>query len=348
MKRIDLRSDTITKPTPAMLEAMMKADVGDDVLGNDPTVIRFQKKVAERFGKEAGLFVPSGTMSNQIAIRTHTQPGQEIICDIGAHIYNFEGGGPALLSGVQIRPLNGYNGIMDPKRVEENLRFGDNVHHAPTSLIEVENTHNRGGGIIIPIENIQDIRKIADKYHIPMHLDGARIWNAHVATDIPFHEYARYFESVSVCFSKGLGAPVGSMLLGSAEFIHQAKRWRKVFGGGMRQSGYLAAAAEYAFENHIERLIEDHARAAYFAGKLAQMRGLAVNLETVQTNIVMIDVIQCPAAELQKKLMKHGLDILPVSPTRLRAVFHLHIDDEMTERAIRIFEKVLHSDTSAN
>jgi threonine aldolase len=344
MKRIDLRSDTITKPTPDMLEAMMKAEVGDDVLGDDPTVIRLQEKVSERFGKEAGLFVPSGTMSNQIAIRTHTQPGQEIICEMGAHIFNFEGGGPAVLSGVQIRPVKGNYGIMDPEYIEESLRFDDNVHHAPTALIEVENTHNRGGGTIIPMKNIQDIRKIADKYELPMHLDGARIWNAHVATHIPLKEYAQYFESVSVCFSKGLGAPVGSMLLGSAEFIHKAKRWRKVFGGGMRQSGYLAAAAEYAFEHHIDRLIEDHARAAFFANELAQIKGLAVNLDTVQTNIVMIDVLSIPAVELHHKLMKFGLDILPVSPTRLRAVFHLHIDDEMTERAVNIFERVMSSE----
>lgn len=341
MKHIDLRSDTITKPTPAMLEAMMKADVGDDVLGDDPTVNRLQKKVAECFGKEAGLFVPSGTMSNQIAIRTHTEPGQEVICDSGAHIYNFEGGGPALLSGVQIRPIFSHTGIIDPEKIEENLRFEDNVHHAPTALIEVENTHNRGGGTIIPIKNIQDIRKIADKYELPMHLDGARIWNAYVATDIPLHEYARYFESVSVCFSKGLGAPVGSILLGSAEFIHKAKRWRKVFGGGMRQSGYLAAAAEYAFENHVDRLIEDHTRAAYFANKLSKLKGLTIDLQAVQTNIVMIDTVGCNAPDLQQKLKKHGVDILPVSPTRLRAVFHLHIDDEMTERAVNIFERVM-------
>lgn len=341
MERIDLRSDTITKPTPAMVKDMMKAEVGDDVLGDDPTVIRLQKKVAERFDKEAGLFVPSGTMSNQIAIRTHTQPGQEIICDIGAHIYNFEGGGPALLSGVQIRPVFSTDGIIDPGKIEDNLRFSDNVHHAPTALIEVENTHNRGGGTIIPLDNIKEIRKIADKYALPMHLDGARIWNAHVATDIPLHEYARYFESVSVCFSKGLGAPVGSMLLGTADFIHKAKRWRKVFGGGMRQSGYLAAAAEYAFENHIDRLIEDHTRAAYFANELSKIKGLTIDLQTVQTNIVMIDTVGCPAADLQKKLMKNGLDILPVSPTRLRAVFHLHIDDEMTERAVKTFKRVI-------
>lgn len=341
MNRIDLRSDTVTKPTEAMLEAMMKAQVGDDVLGDDPTVIRLQNKVAERFGKEAGLFVPSGTMSNQIAIKTHTQPGQEVICDVGAHIYNFEGGGPAVLSGVQIRPVFTRDGIMDPEYVEENLRFEGNVHHAPTALIEIENTHNRGGGTIIPMKNIQDIRKIADKYNIPMHLDGARIWNAHVMTDIPFHEYARYFESVSVCFSKGLGAPVGSMLLGSSRFIEKAKRWRKVFGGGMRQSGYLAAAAEYAFDNHIERLLEDHARAAYFANELALMRGVTVNLQAVHTNIVMIDVVRCPAPDLQKRLQQHGLDILAISPARLRAVFHLHIDDAMTERAVEIFKRVM-------
>ncbi|MDD3807634.1 MAG: low-specificity L-threonine aldolase [Candidatus Marinimicrobia bacterium] len=343
MEQIDLRSDTVTQPTKAMLEAMIKAPVGDDVLGDDPSVIRLQKKVAERFGKEAGLFVPSGTMSNQVAIKTHTQPGQEVLCDIGAHIYNFEGGAPAVLSGVQIRPLFSTNGILDPEKIKENLRFDDNVHHAPTALIEVENTHNRGGGTIIPLENIQKIRTIADQYRLSMHLDGARIWNAHVATEIPLNEYARYFESVSVCFSKGLGAPVGSMLLGSISFIEKAKRWRKVFGGGMRQAGYLAAAAEYAFEHHIERLKEDHEHAKYFASELNKLSGLSIHMESVQTNIVMIDMDHLSASDLQKRLLAEGLVINPVSPTRLRAVFHLHINDEKTERAISIFQKVLSS-----
>jgi len=341
MNRIDLRSDTVTKPTAPMLEAMMKAQVGDDVLGDDPTVIGLQKKVAERFGKEAGLFVPSGTMSNQIAIKTHTQPGQEVICDFGAHIFNYEGGGPSVLSGVQIRPVITRNGIMDPDKIEESLRFPDNVHHAPTALIEVENTHNRGGGTVIPLENIQKIRKIADKYGLPMHLDGARIWNAHVATGISLKDYASYFESVSVCFSKGLGAPVGSMLLASAKFIEKAKRWRKVFGGGMRQSGYLAAAAEYAFENHIERLKEDHRRAAYFSQELNKLSQITISIPPVQTNIVMIDLLNIPAQDMQQKLNQHGVDILAISPKRLRAVFHLHIDDEMTERAIDIFRRVM-------
>ncbi len=341
MERIDLRSDTVTIPSKAMLEAMINAQVGDDVFGDDPTVIRLQKKVADKFGKEAGLFVPSGTMSNQIAIKTHTTPGQEVICDIGAHIYNFEGGGPSVLSGVQIRPVITKDGIMDPVSVEENLRFEGNVHHAPTALIEVENTHNRGGGTVIPIENIQDIRTIAEKYGIPMHLDGARIWNAHTATGIPLHEYASFFESVSVCFSKGLGAPVGSMLLGTEKFIEKAKRWRKVFGGGMRQSGYLAAAAEYAFENNIERLKEDHKRAAYFTRELNKIPGLSIPVPPVQTNIVMIDVEKIPAGELQHKLHEHGLDILAISSKRLRAVFHLHINDDMTEKAVKICSEVL-------
>ncbi|MCK5520852.1 MAG: low specificity L-threonine aldolase, partial [Candidatus Marinimicrobia bacterium] len=262
---IDLRSDTITKPSQKMLDTMIKAEVGDDVLGDDPGIIQLQNKVSKMFGKEAGLFVPSGTMSNQIAIKIHTQPGTEIICDGGAHIYNFEGGAPGFLSGVQIRPIYSQYGILDPAEVENQIRPGDNVHFAPTALIEVENTHNRGGGTLTDIDTISALKKIADKYSLAMHLDGARIWNAHVATGIPFSEYGKYFDTISVCFSKGLGAPVGSMLLGSENHINTGKRYRKIFGGGMRQAGYLAAAAEYGIDNNLERMNEDHANAKLFA-----------------------------------------------------------------------------------
>jgi threonine aldolase len=339
---IDLRSDTVTQPTAPMLEAMMKAKVGDDVLGDDPTVIELQEEVATLFGKEAGLFVPSGTMSNQIAIKIHTQPGTEVICDIGAHIYNYEAGGPAFLSGVQIRTLDCGFGILEPDVVEASLRFEDNIHFAPTALIELENTHNRGGGTIFPLEKIQKMRTMADKFGLPLHLDGARIWNASVATGIPLSEYGKYFETVSVCFSKGLGAPVGSMLLGDAKRIRQGVRYRKLFGGGMRQSGYLAAAALFAVRNNIPRMADDHANAKMLAEAVAGMNRFTVILESVHTNIVMVDIKdpEMDSTQLAEALEKHGVRCLAIAPKRIRLVFHLHISQEDTKKVIEVFEKL--------
>ncbi len=335
---IDLRSDTITKPTEAMLKAMVSAPVGDDVLGDDPSVLALQKRVSALFGKEDGVFVPSGTMSNQIAIKVHTVPGSEVICDVGAHIYNYEGGGPSFHSGVQVRPLYSNDGRLVPSQVEAEIRPWDNVHFAPTTLIEVENTHNRGGGTILPLETIQQLRAVADKYGIPMHLDGARIWNAHVATGIALSEYGRYFDTISVCFSKGLGAPVGSMLLGSRTHTEKARRYRKLFGGGMRQSGYLAAAADYAIDHHLARLAEDHANAKLFAETLSRNPAFTVDLTELQTNIVMIDIRDERSAEsVQAALAERDIHMMPVGPKRLRAVFHLHISKSDAEEAGKAF-----------
>jgi len=263
---IDLRSDTITKPTPQMRQAMADAAVGDDVFGEDPTVNQLQKKVTELCGKEAALFVPSGTMSNQIAINTHTQPGDEVICDYGSHIFNYEGGGPALLSGVQVHPLQGQRGVITAEQIKAVIRPADH-HYAKSKLIELENTHNRAGGAIFPLDEINKIKKLADEHQLQMHLDGARLWNAHVATGISLAEWCDPFDSISLCFSKGLGAPIGSILVGSSEFIDRAHRYRKIYGGGMRQVGIIAAAALYALDHHIERLKDDHKRAYQLALK---------------------------------------------------------------------------------
>src|SRR5262245_54242686 len=242
---IDLRSDTVTRPTPGMRAAMAAAEVGDDVFGEDPTVNRLQERLAAILGKEAALYVPSGTMSNQICIRAQTQPGDEMLCDVSCHIYNFEAGGPAVLSGVTCRTLPGEHGILDVSQMVDKIR-GSNDHLVRTRIVALENTHNRGGGRVFPLEKIKAISEWAHGNGLIMHLDGARLWNAVVATGIPARTWAAHFDSVSVCFSKGLGAPIGSALAGSRDFIQRAKRIRKLFGGGMRQGGVAAAAALYA------------------------------------------------------------------------------------------------------
>src|SRR5437588_2722609 len=252
---IDLRSDTVTRPTRGMRAAMQAAEVGDDVFNEDPTVNRLQERVAALLGKEAALFVPSGTMSNQICIKAHTQPGDELLCEAACHIYNSEAGGPAVLSGVTCRTLEGDYGILDVTQLEGKIR-PDNEHLVRTRLVCLENTHNRGGGRIFPIEKIQAISAWAHEHGLIMHLDGARLWNAVVASGIPAAEWASHFDSVSVCFSKGLGAPIGSALAGPREFVARARRIRKLFGGGMRQAGVAASAALYAVEHHIRRLAD--------------------------------------------------------------------------------------------
>ncbi|HZT81959.1 MAG TPA: GntG family PLP-dependent aldolase, partial [Gemmataceae bacterium] len=254
---IDLRSDTVTRPTPGMRAAMAAAEVGDDVFDEDPTVNRLQERVAALLGKEAALFVPSGTMSNQVCVRTHTQPGDELLCDVNCHIYNYEAGGPAVLSGVTCRCVEGDCGILDVSQLDGLVR-PDNEHFVRTRLVCLENTHNRGGGKVYPLEKVQAISAWARRAGLATHLDGARLWNAVVATGVPAQEWARHFDSVSVCFSKGLGAPVGSALAGPRDFVAKARRTRKLFGGGMRQAGVLAAAALYALDHHVERLAEDH------------------------------------------------------------------------------------------
>jgi len=327
MPTIDLRSDTVTKPTPAMRQAMASAEVGDDVFGEDPTVNHLQEKIAKLLGKEAALFVPSGTMGNQLCIKAQTSPGDEVICEQGAHFLHYEGGALGLLSGVQPRPLAGANGILTAEQIEDAIR--PSVYYYPkTRLIALENTHNLAGGVVYPIAEIRRIHETATRYDLKVHLDGARLWNASIASGIAPHEYCRYFDSVSVCLSKGLGAPVGSVVAGSAEFIAQARRLRKIFGGGMRQAGILAAAGIYALDHHLERLADDHANAKLLAENLSTIDGVRINLETVQTNIVILDIAatkMTPAAAVEK-LAREGVLVAPFGKTTLRAVTHLEID----------------------
>lgn len=338
--RIDLRSDTITLPTDPMRQAMAQAEVGDDVYGEDPTVSRLEQLTASILGKEAALFVPSGTMGNQIAVRCHTEPGDEILLDANAHIYYFEGGAPAALAGVMCRCLPGQRGIFTTADVLAALRPPD-PHFPPTRLICLENTHNRGGGSVWPRERIAEIAALARERGFKMHLDGARLWNASVASGIPERDYAAYFDSVNVCFSKGLGAPVGSALAGSRELIQRARRFRKQYGGGMRQAGILAAGALYALEHHRARLAEDHANALALARGLARLPGIELDLATVQTNIVIFRVTRMPADALVKKLKEAGVWVLGTGPETIRAVTHLNVSAEDIHRALQICAKCL-------
>jgi threonine aldolase len=339
-KTIDLRSDTVTKPTAAMRQAMAAAEVGDDVFGDDPTVIELERATADVLGKEAAVYVPSGTMSNQVAVRTHTEPGDEILLDENAHIYFYESGGPAAISGVMCRLLHGVRGIFSADDVRSALR-PQNEHFARTKLVCVENTHNRGGGSIWPLERIRQVHDAAREAKLATHLDGARIWNAAIATGVPECDIARYFDSVSVCFSKGLGAPVGSCLAGSAEFIKRARRFRKMFGGGMRQSGIIAAGALYALRNHRARLAEDHANARTLAEGLAGIAGLAVDLPTVETNIVCFDVKAMPAPQLVQELAARGVLVLARDAKSIRAVANLMVTAEDITAALGVFREAM-------
>ncbi len=331
---IDLRSDTVTRPTPGMRAAMQAAEVGDDVFHEDPTVNRLEARVAELLGKDAALFVPSGTMSNQIGIKTHTQPGDELICDSNCHIYNYEAGGPAVLAGVMCRTVDGDHGIMDLAQLEDLIR-PDNEHLVRTRLVCLENTHNRGGGRIYPLEKIQAISAWAHQNGLIMHLDGARLWNAAVATGIPLRTWTREFDSVSVCFSKGLGAPVGSALAGPGEFIARARRVRKLFGGGMRQAGVIAAAALYALENHIDRLAEDHRHAQVIAEAIADTPGLTLDPPEVDTNLIFaeVDPDLAPARDVSLLLKEHGVLVNATSKRKLRFCTHLDVSAAQAERA---------------
>jgi threonine aldolase len=338
---IDLRSDTVTKPTPAMREAMMSAEVGDDVFGEDPTVNRLQENVAALLGKEAGLFMVSGSMSNQVAVKTHTQPGDEVILDREAHICVYECGTPAAFSGVMLTTIPGKNGFFTAEEADLAVR-PLNVHHPRTRLVSIENTHNRAGGTICPLGLIEGVHAVADRHGLAMHLDGARLWNASVATGIPLKTYASHFDSVSVCFSKGLGAPVGSMLAGTREFISKAHRFRKMFGGGMRQAGVLAAAAQYAVDHHVKRLADDHRNARRFAESVAGLPGIRIDLDTVQTNIVLIRLADAKLTAMQavEKLKERDLLVIATGPDRLRAVFHLDVSAGQTDAAVESFRKV--------
>ncbi len=336
---IDLRSDTITMPTQEMRQAMAGAEVGDDVFGEDPTVNRLEQRTAEILGKEAALYVTSGTMANQLAIRAHTEPGDEILVEANAHIYYYEAGAPAALSGVLCKCLAGQRGIFSAREAQAALR-PENVHFAPTRLVCLENTHNRGGGSVWPLERIAEIASLARDTGLKMHLDGARIWNASAASGIEEKKYAEHFDSVSVCFSKGLGAPVGSALAGTRDFIRRARRFRKQFGGGMRQAGIIAAGALFALENHRPRLAEDHRHARLLAETLSELPGLEIDPATVETNMVLFRVTRVPANQLVQKLNDAGVRVLAAGPETIRAVTHLMISDDDIGMAREIFRRV--------
>lgn len=339
---IDLRSDTVTKPTPAMREAIAKAEVGDDVFDEDPTIHRLQERVAGILGKEAALLVPSGTMANTVSVLTHTNRGDEVIAEEGCHVFNYESASSATFGSVQIRTIPTADGHFTLADVESRVR-PDNLHHPPTRLVCMENTHNRAGGTIFPLEDMRAIGAFCRSRGIAVHLDGARLWNASVASGIPMKEFAAAVDSVSVCLSKGLGAPVGSLVAGSREFIARARKTRKMLGGGMRQAGVLAAAGLYAVEHHVERLAEDHANARKIAETLAAIPGIRIDTAKVQTNIVIVDVREHPLGEagIVKKLGDEGVLFLAIGPGRLRLVTHLDVSREQTEEACRLFAKCL-------
>lgn len=337
---IDLRSDTITRPTPAMREAMAAAEVGDDMFGEDPTVAKLEARVAELLGKEAAMFAPSGTMVNQLALRAHTEPGDEVILDGNAHIYYYEGGAPAALAGVMCRCLPGVSGIFTAADLEAVLRPADQ-HFPPTKLVCLENTHNRGGGKIWPQELVREIGALTRERGIRLHLDGERLWNAAVASGISERELAAEFDSVAVCFSKGLGAPVGSALCGSREFIQRARRFRKMFGGGMRQAGIIAAGALHALEHHRGRLAEDHANAHTLAAGLSALPRIELDPAAVETNIVIARVTTVPADRLARELDEAGLRVFATGPDTIRAVTSLAVSAEEIQQALGIFERTL-------
>lgn len=340
---IDLRSDTVTKPSDAMRKAMARAEVGDDVYGEDPTVNRLQEMVAAMLGKKGALFVPSGTMANQLSIRIQTQPGQEVIVESKSHIVRYEQGAAGALSGVQLHWVTGERGLMTAEQIEAAIRPKD-PYSIRTALICLENTHNAGGGTIYPLSTIERIREVALRHDIPMHLDGARLFNAVAATTLPPASYAQNFETVSLCLSKGLGAPVGSLIVtNDSALIDKARRFRRMYGGGMRQAGILAAAGIYALEHNIGRLKEDHDNAKRLARKLQQIPSVSINLQHVDTNIVIFDVVNhrlSPTA-LVTALKQEGVLINAIGGSSFRAVTHLDVSAKQIDEAADIFTRIL-------
>ncbi len=338
---LDFRSDTITRPTAGMRAAMAGAEVGDDVFGDDPTVLRLQARVAEMLGKESAIFVPSGTMSNLIGVRLHCRPGDEILCEAGCHIYNYEQGGYAQMCGVAARAVEGRHGVLEVAQLDDLVRPA-NPHFVRTRLVCLENTHNRGGGRIQPYANVEAICGWARAQGLATHLDGARLWNAVVATGIELTRWTRHFDTVSVCFSKGLGAPVGSALNGPRDLIAEAVRHRKVLGGGMRQAGVLAAAALYALDHHIDRLADDHAHARQLAEGIARIDELRLDPEVVDTNLVFfhVDPVWGPAGEFSRRLAERGVLMNATSRTMIRAATHLDVSAPDVARAIQAMQDV--------
>lgn len=335
---IDLRSDTVTRPTAAMKAYMFDADIGDDVFGEDPSVAMLERKVAEMFGMEAALFCPSGTMTNQIALRINTQPQDEVICHRFSHIYNYEGGGPAYNSMVSLRMVEGNRGRLSASQIVENIN-PDDIHFPQTKLVVLENTVNKGGGCYYDLESIKSIHEATKSNGLGLHLDGARIFNALVETGENPKEYGQYFDTISVCFSKGLGAPVGSAILGTSEDIRQARRVRKVFGGAMRQSGYLAAAAIFALDHHIDRLKEDHVRAKSIAD-IFHKQSYVNSILPVDTNIVILSIDPAyGSTRLLEELKSKGILTVPFGKDDIRLVTHLDFNDDMLNFLASALEK---------
>lgn len=338
---IDLRSDTLTKPTPEMLDFMMKAKVGDDVYGEDPTVNELQEKTAELFGKEAALFVPSGTMGNQIALKLLTNPGDEVILDSNAHVYYYETAAPAILSHIQLRPIESESGMPDLNKIEDTIRA--DIYYLPkTSVIELENTHNRHGGAVLDYNYILQVKEIAVKHGLSFHLDGARIWNASVSTGLSLSKLAEPFDTLSVCLSKGLGAPVGSLILSTRENIQKALKIRKIFGGGMRQAGILAAAGLFALEHNFPKMKYDHENAIKFANEINKIPELSCNTNNVNSNIVIFKYSNnLNTNDLSKELQKNGLLMHEFGNRSVRAVFYLDLDNDVVEKSIEIIKETV-------
>ncbi|NNC35695.1 MAG: threonine aldolase [Croceitalea sp.] len=332
MEEINLISDTVTRPSKKMLNAMMSAKVGDDVFKNDPTINALEAKVANLFGVEAALFFPSGTMTNQTAIKLHTQPGDQLICDKYAHIYNYEGGGVSFNSGVSCKLVDGHRGMMTASQVEDAINPPDFYHSPLTTLVCIENTTNKGGGACWDFNELEKIKKICVENKLKYHLDGARIWNALIAKKETPKQYGALFDSISVCLSKGLGCPVGSVLLGSEELVHKALRIRKILGGGMRQAGYLAAAGIYALDNHWKRMAEDHLRAKEIGEALKAMATVK-KVEPIETNIIIfeVDENQISEAEFLAKLKQRNIHIIAMGQGKLRMVTHMDFTQKMHE-----------------
>ena len=340
MKEIDLRSDTVTKPTKEMLEAIMTAEVGDDVYKEDPTVNALEEKLAKMFGKEEALFFPTGSMANQAAIKLHTQPAEQLICDKWAHVYNYEGGGVSFNSGVSCKLVDGNRGMITAEQVEENINPPDFYHSPLTTLVCLENTTNKGGGACYDFEEMRKIRKVCDEHGLGLHLDGARLFNAIVAKNEDPKEYGKIFDTISVCLSKGLGTPIGTVLIGDKDIMKNAIRVRKVLGGGMRQIGFMAAAGIYALDHHVDRLAEDHKRASELGEKLKEQDYVG-EVEPVETNIV-IFYLKDPKKEasFMEQLKKQNIRISNMGQGKLRIVTHLDYSEEMHQRFLEVLKNI--------
>lgn len=337
--KIDLRSDTVTQPDQAMKEVMIKAPLGDDVLGDDPSIIALEEKAARRFGKEAALFCPSGTMTNQIAIKVHTNAPGEVICDELSHIYWYEGGGIGFNSGCSVRLIKGDRGRFKAEDVKAAIN-ADDVHFPKSQLVSLENTCNKGGGSIWDQNEVKGIAELCRKEHLPLHLDGARMYNAIVASGIEEREFAEPYDSISLCLSKGLGCPVGSLLIGSKDFIYQARRIRKVLGGGMRQAGLLAAAGSYALDNNVSRLQEDHQNAKILSEAL-EKKSFVKSITPVETNILIFELNDdMPAEKMLEKLADHNIQAVGMGHQKIRFVTHLHIGEQEMDRILKVVKRL--------